>query len=51
MQKKSSKRKKLSKKVREWLEEFIKNEVRHGTPKEQAKRSGLEVIHTLSVDH
>ena len=44
MQKKSSKKRKLSKELQEWLKKFIEEEVRHGTPKKVAKQWGFETV-------
>jgi hypothetical protein len=47
MQKKSLKKRKLSRELREWLKKFIKDEVLQGTPKKEAERAGLEVVDNL----
>jgi hypothetical protein len=44
MQKKSSKKRKLSKELQEWLKKFIEEEVRHGTPKKVAKQWAFETV-------
>lgn len=50
MQKKYSKKRTLSKRLREWVVLFIAEEVRHGTTRQDAKSISEEVIHTLRVD-
>jgi hypothetical protein len=51
MPKKSSKRKTFSKKEREWIDEFVRNEVAHGTPENRAKTDGISIITRCALDN
>lgn len=36
-------------KQREWIKEFVKEEIRHGYKRKTAEKRALEVIHNLSL--
>jgi hypothetical protein len=50
MPKKSLKKRKLSKALKEWMALFIQEEIRQGTAKKEAEKVAVEVIHTLPID-
>lgn len=44
---KTSTTRKLSRSTRDWLDNFVEEEVRQGTPKKEAERAGKEVVDNL----